>query len=43
MIDDLSPGDVVYAYEDGTIIFDDGLTSYNKVKAERWLKEHNES
>jgi len=36
---DLSPGDVIYAYEDGTIVLDDGITTYNRVKADQWLKE----
>lgn len=37
--DDLSPGDVIYAYEDGTIVLDDGITTHNAVRARRWLED----
>ncbi len=37
-IDDWTPGGVIYAYEDGTIVLDDGITTYNKVKARQWIE-----
>jgi hypothetical protein len=33
LIPDSSPGDVIFAYTDGTIILDDGITTYNPHKA----------
>lgn len=30
---DWSPGDVIHAYEDGTIVLDDSITTYNPARA----------
>lgn len=38
LIDDWSVGDVIYAYDDGTIVLDDGITTYNRVKADIWIQ-----
>jgi hypothetical protein len=36
---DLSPGDVIAAYEDGTIILDDGITTYNPERALQFFRD----
>jgi hypothetical protein len=34
---DWSPGDVIAVYEDGTIVLDDGLTTWNPERAQEFL------
>lgn len=34
---DWSPGDIIDANEDGTIVLDDGITTHNKVRAKDYL------
>jgi hypothetical protein len=36
---DESPGDVIAAYPDGTIILDDGITTWNPRRAAKFLAE----
>jgi hypothetical protein len=38
-IPDYSPGDVIAAYEDGTIVLDDGLTTWNPERAKKFLRK----
>jgi hypothetical protein len=38
MIADESLGDVIAAYEDGTIVLDDGITTWNPRRAHAFLK-----
>lgn len=35
---DMSPGDVIAAYPDGTIVLDDGITTYNPERARQFLE-----
>jgi transposase-like protein/phosphohistidine swiveling domain-containing protein len=37
---DISPGDVIAATPDGTIVLDDGITTFNPERAYQWLKEN---
>lgn len=39
-VDDLSPGDVIAAYPDGTIVLDDGITTYNMQRAQEFAAQH---
>lgn len=34
---DWTPGDVIAAYEDGTIVLDDGITTWNIERAREFL------
>jgi len=34
---DWSAGDVIAAYEDGTIVLDDGITTWNPIRARAFL------
>ncbi len=36
-IPDWSPGDVIAAYEDGTIVLDDGITTWNPARAQAFV------
>lgn len=38
-IPDSSPGDVIAAYRDGTIVLDDGITTYNPERARRFIEQ----
>lgn len=38
--DDWTVGDVIYAEPNGLIILDDGLNTYNQVRAKEWLDKH---
>jgi hypothetical protein len=38
---DWSPGDVIAAYSDGTIVLDDGLTTWNPERANDFLQKTN--
>lgn len=38
--DDMSPGDVIAAYPDGTIVLDDGITTYNMQRAQEFAAQH---
>jgi hypothetical protein len=40
---DDSPGDVVHAYSDGTIILDDGVTTWNPLRALAWIERRREA
>lgn len=35
---DWSVGDIIAAYEDGTIVLDDGITTFNPDRAKKFLK-----
>jgi len=37
---DWSPGEVVAAYEDGTIVLDDGLTTWNPERARQYFEKY---
>lgn len=39
---DVSPGDVIAAWEDGTIMLDDGVTTYNPLRALRFFVRRSE-
>jgi hypothetical protein len=39
---DDSPGDVIHAYSDGTIILDDGITTWNPLRALEWIERRRE-
>lgn len=36
---DWTPGDVIHAESDGTIVLDDGITTYNPIRAAQWTAE----
>jgi phosphohistidine swiveling domain-containing protein/DNA-directed RNA polymerase subunit M/transcription elongation factor TFIIS len=36
---DVSPGDVIAAYPDGTIVLDDGITTFNPARAKQFLEQ----
>lgn len=36
---DWTPGDVIAAYPDGTIVLDDGITTWNDLRAAEWFTE----
>jgi hypothetical protein len=40
---DDSPGDVILAYSDGTIILDDGVTTWNPLRALVWSEAQREA
>lgn len=42
-VPDESPGDVIAAYADGTIILDDGITTWNPRRAEEFMAKRNTS
>ncbi len=37
---DDSPGDVITAYADGTILLDDGIITWNPLRALEWIHDH---
>ena len=39
---DDSPGDVIAAYSDGTIVLDDGITTWNPLRALVWIERRRE-
>jgi phosphohistidine swiveling domain-containing protein len=39
-VDDVSPGDVIAAYPDGTVVLDDGITTHNMQKAQAFAQQH---
>jgi hypothetical protein len=39
-VPDLSPGDVIAAYQDGTIVLDDGITTWNMERARQFAAVH---
>lgn len=39
-VDDVSPGNVIAAYPDGTIVLDDGITTYNMQRAQEFAAQH---
>lgn len=40
MQSDMSPGDVIAAYPDGTIVLDDGITTWNMERAQQFAQIH---
>jgi hypothetical protein len=42
-LNDCSPGDVIAAYSDGTIVLDDGITTHDSVRAEAFLRKQAEA
>ncbi len=40
---DDSPGDVITAYADGSILLDDGILTWNPLRALEWIHDHPEA